>query len=563
MSLDAWASSSHNERSTQKLYNVGIYIRLSQEDKGMRLTDRESVSVENQRIMLSGFVYHIPNWTLTRIYVDEGVSGSNFNRKGFQDMIVDARRKIINLVLVKDLSRFGRNYLEAGKYLEEELPVLGCRFVALSDGIDTEDGDNDIIPFLNAINDFYIRDVSNRIKSVIVAKAKEGHKICGATPYGYCRNPNERGKLIVDEDAAVTVKRIFALRATGMGYTAIAGVLNNDGILSPRAHYFGRQRKENQAVVGSPQGCASMWGVRSVKLILNNELYIGHTISLIRGTRSHRNSKTYFRNKSEWIRVENTHTPIIDTQTWETVQTLNQKGKEKTSTARPPQPCLFSGLLICPDCGAKMGYLSKYYCCLTYYRSGNAMCSPHRIKEKDLQDIILSHVKQAAQQISLNEGAMLDNLKTKLVTGYKKSKTDITKQNQDLEQHLYCLDNQIDRLYEDKVSGSISTETFAALVCKIEESRAEVESELESLRQTYQEAETKLADIDRWASLIKEKSTTLEVDRGLLDALIDKIEIGEKSVSDRQPGRTASSSAKTNDQPQQELRIFYKYVGLC
>ncbi len=534
---------------SQKLYNVGTYIRLSQEDKGMSQFNKESVSVENQRAMLSEFISHMPNWIETRIYIDEGVSGGNFNRKGFQDMMDDVRHDIINLVLVKDLSRFGRNYLEAGRYLEEELPALGCRFVALSDGIDTENGENDIIPFLNAINDFYIRDVSDRIKAVILAKAKDGQKICGAPPYGYNRNSNERGKLVVDEDAALIVRRIFELRAKGIGYTSIAGVLNKEGILSPRAYYFYKQGKENKAALGTAQACASMWGVRSVKLILNNELYIGHTISLMRGTRSHRDSRTYLRDESEWIRVENTHIPIVDTRMWETVREMNQTAKEKTSNAKPPQPCLFSGLLVCPDCGAKMGYLSKYYCCRTYYRSGNAVCSPHRIKEKDLQDIILNHIKQAAQQISLSEGVMLDSLKTKLVQGYKTNKSTIAKQKQALEQRLYALESQIDQLYEDKVSGIISAETFMALVGNIETTRVEVESTLRALNQTHQEAEAKLGEIDKWASLIKEKSTSIEVDRELLDALIGKIEIGEKSLID--------------GQVHQNLKIFYKYVGLC
>ena len=157
--------------------------------------------------------------------------------------MADARQGIINLVLVQDLSRFGRNYLEAGRYLEEELPSLGCRFVALSDGIDTEDGENDIMPFLNAMNDYYLKNLSDRIKIVLTAKAKDGQKLSGAVPYGYDRNPAEHTRLIVDEYAAGIVKRMFELRATGKGYAAIAGVLNKENILPPRLYYFQRQNR--------------------------------------------------------------------------------------------------------------------------------------------------------------------------------------------------------------------------------------------------------------------------------------------------------------------------------
>ena len=202
-----------------KLYNVGMYIRLSRESTAYN--DKDSMSIENQQAMMSKFIDLMPGWVEKRVYIDDGATGGNFNRQGFQDMMSDARRGEINLVLVQDLSRFGRNYLEAGKYLEEELPALGCRFVALADGVDTGNGDNDIMTFLNAMNDFFLKNLSDRIKTVLTAKAKDGQKLSGTVPYGYDRNPEEHTRLIVDEYAAGIVKRMFDLRTTGMGYSVL------------------------------------------------------------------------------------------------------------------------------------------------------------------------------------------------------------------------------------------------------------------------------------------------------------------------------------------------------
>jgi len=544
---------------SRKIYNVGTYIRLSQADKRAD----ESVSVENQKAMLSQFISHMPNWIEARTYIDEGVSGGNFDRKGFQDMMEDVRRGIINLVLVKDLSRFGRNYLEAGRYLEEELPALGCRFVALSDNIDTETGDNDIMPFLNAINDFYLRDCSERIKSALQAKAKDGQKLSGAAPYGYMRKAEDRTRLAVDEVAAKVVRRTFELRADGVGYTAIAGILTSEDISSPRLHYSERQGKTINAPKNSNQACANIWSTQTVKLLLNNEIYIGNTVSLKRGTRSYRDSKTYLRDESEWIRVDNTHIPIIERSLWDKVQKINHAARKRMANTKPPRPNMFVSLLVCPVCKTKMNRIKNSYYCSTYQRSGKAACSPHRIWESDLKKIVLSQIKGIAKRITLNEGAMLRELKAKLVQGYKADKINIAKQKQRLAQQIHGVECQIDQLYEDKVEGLISAETFTALVTNLEANRAEAEELLTALSQAREEADAKLADIDKWASLIKEKSTSLEVDRELLEALIEKIEVGEVSKTNGQSGRMGEQGAQRLTSPHQDIQIFYKSVGLC
>lgn len=539
---------------SEKLYNVGVYIRLSRESTNYRGED--SQSIENQQAMLSKFIGMMPCWIETRTYIDDGASGANFNRRGFQDMMEDARKGTINLVLVKDLSRFGRNYLETGKYLEEELPALGCRFVALSDGIDTETSENDIMPFLNAINDFYLKNLSDRVKAVLTAKAKDGQKLSGTAPYGYERDPEKNTQLVIDEYASGVVKRIFETRAKGVGYSAIAGLLNKNNILPPRLYYYKRQNRDTKATY------SDMWSLRTVKLILNNEIYIGNTVSFKRKIRSYRDNRAVKCDENDWIRVENTHTPIIDNELWETVQQINNDAKERFTDSRKPQRSLFSVILACADCHANMGYgvntkkykserIAKYggYACRTYTRSGGAVCSWHKISEYNLKELVLDNIKEMARLITLDEDRMIQSLRQRLISGYKAVKSDRTKERRELEQQLYTLETQIDRLYEDKISGVISTDTFAAVMEKIEASRLEIENKISELKQTAEQIEAKFCGIDLWVKLIKEKSTFNEVDRDLLESLIDKIEIGESVVVD---------GVKTQD-----VRIFYKYVGLC
>ena len=536
-----------------KLYNVGTYIRLSKESTAY--VGEDSMSIENQQAMLSKFIEIMPGWVEKRVYIDNGASGGNFNRQGFQDLIDDARSGAINLVLVQDLSRFGRNYLEAGQYLEEELPALGCRFVALSDGIDTETGENDIMPFLNAMNDYYLKNLSDRIKSVLTAKAKDGQKLSGAAPYGYDRNPAEHTRLVVDEYAAGIVKRIFELRATGIGYCAIAGILNKDNILPPRLYYFQRQRRQTTSAL------STIWKDVLVKSLLVNEVYLGHTVAFKRKSRSYRDNRQVLRDESEWIRTENTHTPIIDNDLWQRVQQINDNAKRRADNSRDPQPSLFSKIAVCADCQTNMNYamnIRNYqsgtvrhgaYFCRTHPTTGRAVCSWHRISEPNLKKLVLGHIKEMAGLIALDEGRMLQNLRQKLIGGHKADKSDRTKERMELERQLHTFETQIEQLYEDKVSGVISADTFTAMADKAEAQRIEITDRLAALTQTAEQTEAKLGDIERWVRLIKEKSTLKEVDRDLLECLVDRVEVSEKKVVD---------GVKTQD-----VKIYYKYVGLC
>lgn len=239
-----------------KCYNVGAYLRLSIKDTDYK---EDSQSIESQQQMLSQFIGMMPGWIEKRFYIDNGFSGGNFQRPAFQEMMEDARCGFINLLLVKNLSRFGRNYLEAGNYLENELPQLGCRFVSLLDNVDTENGENDIIPFINGLNDYYLKNLSDRIKSVLTAKAKTGQYLSGETPYGYMRDSENHTHLVIDEYAADIVKKIYDMRLSGMGYYSIARLLNENEITPPRLYYYNRQNRQ------PPKNSINMWQQQIVK----------------------------------------------------------------------------------------------------------------------------------------------------------------------------------------------------------------------------------------------------------------------------------------------------------
>jgi len=463
-------------------------------------------------------------------------------------MMEDVRNGIINLVLVKDLSRFGRNYLDVGQYLEKELPAFGCRFVALSDGIDTETGEDDIIPFLNAVNDFYIKNLSDKIKVALTARAKDGQRLSGTCPYGYDRKPNERTRLIVDKYSAGVVRRIFELRAGGTGYTAIAGMLNQDSILPPRAYYYQKHGDKKRTAPGTTSASPAIWSTRTVKLMLQNELYIGNTVAFKRKTRSYRDNRATMRNEDEWIRTPCTHEPIVSKELWQKVQKINQIAKDKYSSTKMAQKSLFSGLMICPDCGANMGLLSKSYSCRTYHRSGNAVCSPHRISEYDLKHLVFDHIKEMAAIITPDEKGILKKIFHRFLDESKAIKQSAAAKHRRLEQQLYSLELQTEQLFEDKFDGNIPPDDFLTKINEAEALRQEVEATLEHLIKTTREAEVKIDDIGKWTALVKKRSASIEIDRDLLRNLIDKIEVGEK--------------IELNGTIIRDVKIYYKCDGL-
>ena len=541
-----------------KLYNVGIYTRLSVDDannsrkKGNSFDHAdESTSIENQRLILSKFAI-LNGWIETKVYVDDGYSGGNFNRPGFKQMLEDVKAGTINLVLVKDLSRLGRDYIEVGRYIDVVFPSCGCRFVALLDEIDTRKDDNDMMHFRNLMNDYHLKDLSNKIKTAIHTKAKAGPFMTGKPPYGYMRNEKGGHLLLVDDYAADIVRKVFSFRAEGWGYSRIAEYLNSSKILSPRDYMYERMGKELQR--------PTLWMLATIKKMLNLETYIGHLVVLRVRNVSHKDKRQLKNPSSEWVRHENTHEAIIDMATWDRVQEVNQASAKKNASKKAPGPTLFMGKLFCMDCGGKMvshgdvrhnknGTTRTYYSynCYRHSCSGYTACSWHTISEIALKKIIFSELKSYSEGIVLNESALLETLKRRMSLDDTEQQNLLRKEVKRLEQRLDELAHITADLYEDKVAGKINESTFTTLVSKNEQERQRWQSVFDESQAKLSGIQEKILSISKWVEVIRKHIYLDDLCRTDVEELIEHIEIGESDYS--------------SGQRVQEVKIFWRFVG--
>jgi DNA invertase Pin-like site-specific DNA recombinase len=521
----------------------------------MEAVSYDSDSVENQVTMLSKFITMMPGWVEQKFYVDDGFSGVSFDRPAFQEMIEDVHKGEINLVLVKDLSRFGRNYLEAGHYLEELLPSLGCRFVAFQDGIDTEDGENDVMAFLNAMNDYYVKNHSDRIRSIMAAKAKDGQKISGHAPYGYRRSEEENTRLVIDEYSAGIVRRIFEMRKEGLGYYSIAKTLNNENIDPPMSYYYKIMSRDDSKVK------ARTWRPSTLNSMLKDELYIGNAVQLEKKVVSYRDKREVMRPSDEWIRVDGAFPAIIDKALWNDVQAVNCKAAEHIANKKPPQKRLFSDIAICADCGAKLtsiknvktgkrGKTTEYvhYLCVKYHSTGGAECTRHSVSQQSLSKIVLYEIDEMMHKVKLNEKVVIQTLTQKLIGDKRTTQAQRKTEAAVLEKSIHKLETAIGKLYEKRFTGQISEDTFSTQMQFYEIERLQTKERLSVLETTDSEAESKLGDIKNWIRVIKENATVKELSRDLLLILVDKIEVGE--------GRLV------NGVKEQDVVIHYKFIGV-
>lgn len=534
--------------TNQENYSVGIYTRLSHDDERVG----ESVSIENQKRIFTQYVKEM-GWHLEETYCDNGFTGVNFERPGFQRMLEDVKSGRINLVLVKDLSRFGRNYIQVGQFTDYLFPSLGVRFIALNDGVDTIHNENDILPFRSLFNEFYSRDTSKKVKSVKRACAQNGLYVGNWTPYGYVKDPQDKHRFLVDEYAAGIVRRIFEMRCLGYGYYKIAGELNREGILPPRDYLFHCRGEEN------PYRTNHHWNDVTVKKLLINEAYIGNMVQLKKGTLSYKVKKIIDKPQEEWVRVEHTHEPIIDRETWDKVQAIRQN-PSRTRSTQEGGLTLFSGLLNCAGCGFKMRYGTDnqrrkdgtvkkygYYLCGNYARSGRTACSTHTIYLEPLSLIVLGGIRGSARRVLADEDSVRQELFSRHSEHSARQNAADRKALKEAEARMGELDHLMQSLYEDRVNGKIPERLFDSLMQKYEAERGDVQQCAEGLKSRIADAEQGQADIDTWLSLIRKYVAVEQLDREMLLELIDHIDVGERRFE--------------NGVRRQDIDIFYKFVG--
>lgn len=537
-----------------KRHNAGLYIRLSVEDSSnsakqgkMNPFQSESASVENQRAILMEYVL-LQGWNFVREYVDDGYTGGNFQRPAFQDMLEDAKAGLIDLILVKDLSRLGRDHIEVDNYVEEVFPGLGVRFIALMDSIDSEGG-SDILPFRSIMNNYYLKDLSRKIKSSLRAKAEAGEYVGTFAPYGYKKDPANCGRLIVDPYAAEVVRRIFEMRLQKMGYCRIAAALNTDGILAPRAYCYASEGKEN------PYKTSSAWSDNTVKVLLHNEEYLGHSVKLRHRSISYKKQGFTRRPEEEWARVENTHEAIISQEVWDAVREVSLI-RYDPAKRKPPTISLFSNLLYCADCGSSMAgcFLTsnrksgkvkvRYYSCRRHRRTGRTECSWHTISEEALLQLLREDMRRHMEKAGAHEDAALGLARS----GSREISADmLEKELRQVSDELEALGVKSARLYEDRLSGGISLDAFMAMSVSLDEKRGVIQAEHDRLSESIRSAQAQLQDTGRWLEKIRFCLTLDEPDFDSLHDLIERIEVSE-----------AEGAGKNR---RQAIKIIYRFVG--
>lgn len=371
----------------QIIFHTAEYIRISKEDGDKA----ESDSIKNQKKLLNDYIKEKTDFSVYDVYIDDGFSGTNFNRPAFCRMMHDIENQKVNCVIVKDLSRFGRDYIDTGKYLERYFPDRNVRFISVTDNIDSFKQSYDmLLPIKNIFNEQYARDISGKIHAAVSTKQKAGEFIGAFASYGYKKSLADKNKLVTDPYAAKIVKRIFALYLQGFGKTRIAGILNEEGILCPSE--YKKVNGENYKNANRLED-TSYWTYSTVNRILQNELYIGN---MVQGRKTQRmRGKPHMKKKEDWIVVPHTHEPIVDKNTWEKVQELLKR--RTRNPGLKTNVTVFAGFLKCGDCGRalvkKAGKNIRYYCG-TYVRYGKQYCSPHMIPHKVLEDMMLGDFKE-------------------------------------------------------------------------------------------------------------------------------------------------------------------------
>ncbi|MCL2409138.1 MAG: recombinase family protein [Oscillospiraceae bacterium] len=523
-----------------KQKRVGIYVRLSKEDSRAG----ESISIENQKLMLEKYAKKM-GWHVAEIYQDDGFSGTNQNRPAFQKMMADVRDAVINTILIKDLSRLGRNYLEVGNLAEVFLPEYGCELISLNEKLD------DMMVFRNWFNEQHSKSTSTKVRAAKRVSAQSGKFLGTYAPYGYQKDPDNRHKLVIDENTAPTVRRIFSMRAAGMGFRAIAVQLNDDGIATPRELYYQRKGEKN------PTKTSRLWTQTTIQGMIRNEVYIGNLVACKSGSMSYKNQKQVRKNSDEWVRCDNTHEPLIDLDLWERVQEFIHK-KYRPSRRTDGGTNLFVGLLCCSDCGFKhraqverrtrkdgSEYRRVSYMCSTYGRSGKNACTIHSIDESTLTELVVEQLRNYAELVEYDEGRIINAI----VAGQSSSNYSAAYQSE-LElckKQIDRFDNLIESLYEDKIAGLVLDSFFKRQIQKYEQARLEKAKAIAVLEKRIGRIKPAMHNADAWVSKIRECAKLGTLDAEMLHLLIDRIIIGETQIVD---GRRVC-----------DIRIIYNFVG--
>ena len=527
-----------------ELGTAALYCRLSRDDN----MDSESNSIQNQRKILQKAAKD-KGYTDTIFFVDDGITGTTMKRPGFQKMLTAIEAGYISAVFVKDLSRLGRNYIEVGKLTEEFFPLHDIRLVAVSDGVDSDEGEDDFTPFKNIMNEYYAKDISKKRRIVNKMKGNAGVPL-SPPPYGYIKNPDDPRFWVVEPEAAEVVRRIYRMALEGYGLAETAARLAADGVVNPT--YYWRSRGTSRG--GSKSTVEpTKWGHTTVKKILTLQEYCGDVINFKSYSKSYKMKKRIENPEENRAIFLNVHEAIIDRQTWEKVQAL-QKGTRRKKPTVTQEPSVFSGLLKCPECGGNLNFHYnqnnhdiKFFSCQNH-NSGYRKCSKtHYIRLDFLEQVVLYEVKRLACFASEYEN---DFIKAMIGRSAKVAENGRIRKQRELDA-LTARDRELDmlfeRLYEDNVAGKIDDARFAKMSKRYEQEQGENAKKIKALRLELKKDEGKRMDIDDFLETVRRYTDATTITKRMVAELIDHIEVYH---AEKQDGVT-----------NQRVVIYYNCIG--
>ena len=536
---------SNNKSNTARDGVTALYCRLSRDDG----TESESNSISNQRALLQqkAMEYGLTN---TRCYVDDGFTGTNFNRPGFQQMLEDIDLGYVSTVMVKDLSRLGRDYVSVGYYTDIYFPEHNVRFIAVNDMVDSADGENELAPFKNIMNEMYARDISRKVRSSHRLRGNMGVPL-SQPPYGYKKDPDMKGRWIVDPEPAEVVQRIFRLYLEGNGVETIAHMLQEDHVMIPLAYWFSQGLKRGGRRAHTDP---YRWNMNTVWKILHQQEYCGDVINFKTYSKSFKNKKRLENPEENWKVFHEVHEPIIDRDTFELVQ--NRLGKTKHRKPKPEngEKSIFTDLLYCADCGRKLWFHLntardiRFFSCSNYKGDYRGSCTKrHYIREDAIYQVVTLELRRLSAYLREDEDAFVELLS-------RETDRELYARRQNLESELQktilrndTVSQTVQKLYEDNISGKVSDEWFLQLASRYETERMELKAKIASLRDELSAMGTAQKGRDTFLAAVRRFMDMDTLTAPLLQELIDRIEVHEME------GRGKDRI--------QRIVIYYRFVG--
>lgn len=525
---------------------TALYCRLSRDDE----LQGDSNSIKNQKLILQKYADD-NGFRNTRFFVDDGYSGTTFDRPDFQRMIAEMDAGRIGTVIVKDMSRLGRDYLKVGFYTEVAFPEADVRFIAINNGVDSANQqESDLTPFINIFNEFYAKDTSKKIRAVFKAKGQSGKPLCTNPPYGYKKAPDDKTRWIVDDEAAAVVKEIFHLCMSGYGPTQIAKELRKRRIETP-AEYGKRVGVNVPAAKQRENDDPCRWTTSTVVRILERREYTGCIVNFKCHKKSYKSKKRVQNDPSEWAIFEGAHEAIIEPEVYDTVQKIRDGRRRQTPMGEMPA---LSGMVYCADCGHKLYQVrgrclpqSEYMVCATYRKKGKSVCPSHQIRNSVIEQLLLEDLQRVTAYARNHEDEFLRLVTRNSEKALDRELRDCRKEYEQAKARIAKLDTLIQRIYEDNVEGKISDDRFAKLSGNYETEQAQLQSRVEELQRFLDDAKEKSLNADHFLALVRKYTDIRELDAEIIREFVERINVFQ--------------AEKVDGHRQQRIQIIYNCIG--